>query len=80
MVKDSNERIILTLTKKQVSFIRENAKRLNITPSRFVKWLLDKNISHILNRLPEKELEEIIRIAKVRWVDFDEWGDGLNDE
>lgn len=79
MVKETNERIIITLSKKQVAFIRDNAKRLKITPSRFVKWLIDKNLSHIINRLPEKELQELIRIAKIRWVDFDD-EDGLTDE
>lgn len=79
MVKKNNERIIITLTKKQVAFIRQNAKRLDITPSRFVKWLIDKNVSHILNRLPEQDLEELIRIAKVNWVDFMEGEDGLAD-
>lgn len=79
MVKKNNERIIITLTKKQVAFIRQNAKRLDITPSRFVKWLIDKNVSHILNRLPEQDLEELIRIAKVNWVDFMEGEDGLTD-
>lgn len=78
MVKEGNERIIITLTKKQVSFIRTNAAKLKITPSRFVKWLIDKNLSHIINRLPEKEIEELIRIAKIRWVDFDE--EGLEDD
>lgn len=79
MVKETNERIIITLSKKQVAFIRDNAKRLKITPSRFVKWLIDKNLSHIINRLPEKELQELIRIAKIRWVDFDD-EDGLTDD
>lgn len=80
MVKKTNERIILTLTKKQVAFIRQNAKRLDITPSRFVKWLIDKNISRILNRIPEQELEEIIKIAQTKWVDFMEGEDGLGDD
>lgn len=71
-VKSTNERIWITLSKKQVEFIRENAKRLDMTPSRFVKWLLDKNIAHIINRLPERDIEELIKIARVKWVDFDE--------
>lgn len=69
-VKKGNERIWITLTAKQVAFIRENAKRLDMTPSRFVKWLLDKNIGHLINRLPERDLETLIQIAKTKWVDF----------
>lgn len=78
-VKDTNERIIITLTKKQVAFIRNNAKRLNITPSRFVKWLIDKNISHLINRMSDEELNEIIRIARIKWLDFMDGEDGLTD-
>ena len=72
MVKDTNERIIITLTKKQVSFIRTNAERLGITPSRFVKWLIDKNVARVINRLPEEDLQNLIKLAKVKWVDFDD--------
>lgn len=72
MVKDKNERITITLTKKQVSWIRTQASKMDITPSRFIKWLLDKNIAKFINRLPERDLQELIRLAKVQWVDFDE--------
>lgn len=77
-VKKTNERIWITLTRKQVEFIRENAKRLDITPSRFVKWLLDKNIGALISRLPERDLEALIKIARVKWVNFDD--DPLEDD
>lgn len=72
MVKEKNERITITLTKKQVAWIREQAKRMDITPSKFIKWLMDKNIGHLINRLPERDLDELIRIAKVKWIDLDD--------
>lgn len=72
MVKAKNERITITLTKNQISWIREQAKKMDITPSRFIKWLLDKNIAKFINRLPERDLQELIRLAKIRWVDFDD--------
>lgn len=77
-IKKTNERIWITLTKRQVEFIRENAKKLDMTPSRFVKWLLDKNIGHIVNRLPERDLERLIKIAKVKWLDFDDEEEDLD--
>lgn len=80
MVKEGNERIIITLTKKQVKFIRQSAKKLGITPSKFIKWLLDKNISHMMSRIPPHELDEIIKIAKFNWVSFAEFGDSLQDD
>ena len=72
MIKDSNERIILTLTKKQVSWLKEQSKKLDMTTSQFVKWLIDKNIGKLISRLPERELQELIKLAKVKWLDFDD--------
>lgn len=72
MVKDGNERIIITLTSKQVKWIRDSAERLKTTPSKFIKWLIDKNVGHLINRLPERDLEWLIKIAKTKWLDFDD--------
>lgn len=72
MVKESNERITITLTKRQVEWIREQAKKMDTTPSRFIKWLMDKNIGHLINRLPEEDIEELIRLAKVKWISLDD--------
>lgn len=72
MVKESNERITITLTKRQVEWIREQAKKMDISPSKFIKWLMDKNIGHLLNRLPEETIDELCRIAKVKWLDLDD--------
>lgn len=72
MVKQSNERITITLTKKQVDWIREQAKAMDTTPSKFIKWLMDKNIAHLINRLPEEDIQELCRLAKVKWLNLDE--------
>lgn len=72
MVKESNERITITLTKKQIAWIREQAKKMDTTPSRFIKWLMDKNIAHLINRLPEDTIDELCRLAKVKWLNLDE--------
>lgn len=72
MVKDSNERITITLTKKQISWVREQAKRLDMRPSQFIKWLMDKNIANLINRLPNEDLEYLIKIAKTKWVGFND--------
>lgn len=75
MIKDTNERITITLTRKQITWIRAQAERMGTTPSKFIKWLMDKNLAHLINRLPERDLKEIIRLAKVQWLDLDddEW-------
>lgn len=72
MVKDSNERITITLTKKQINWVREQAKRLDMRPSQFIKWLMDKNIANLINRLPNEDLEYLIKIAKTKWVGFND--------
>lgn len=69
-IKEDNERITITLTKRQVEWVREQSKRLKIRPSQFIKWLMDKNIANLINRLPQEDLETLIKLAKVKWVGF----------
>lgn len=71
MVKDKNERMSITFSKKQAEWIRTNAKRLGMTTSRFVKFLIDKNIGKFISMLPSEKLDELIKIAKTPWLDFD---------
>lgn len=77
MVKEGNERIYLTFSKKQAKWLRETSKKLGMTTSNFVKWLIDKNIGHLINRLPNEDLEYLIKICKTKWLDFptDEYND-----
>lgn len=84
MVKKENQRVIITLTKKQVCWLKNGAKKLNISVSKFVKWLISKNISQLLAQWDPKKLDEMIKIAKLPWVDFDpsheyEWDENLKE-
>ena len=72
MIKKENKRLTITLSKKQVDWLEGSAKKLNMTTSRFVKFLIDKNISHLISRLPSQDLEYLIKIAKTKWLDFDD--------
>lgn len=71
-VKDGNTRIQVTMSQKQAKWIRDNAKKLGMNPSKFVKFLIDKNIGKFMSMLPADKLEELIRIAKTPWLDFDD--------
>lgn len=71
-VKATNERMMITLSKQQAKWIRTNAKKLGMTTSRFIKFLMDKNIGKFMSLLPQEQLDEIIRIAKTPWIDLDE--------
>lgn len=70
MVKKDNTRIIITFSKAQANWLKTGAKKLNISVSKFVKWLIDKNISRILSNMNEKDYKEIIKIAKMPWITF----------
>lgn len=71
-VKKTNTRIQVTLSIKQAQWIRKNAKKLDMTPSRFIKFLMDKNIAKFMSVLPTEQLDELIRIAKTPWLDLDD--------
>lgn len=80
MIKQTNERVTLTLSKKQVRWIKQQAKLKDITPSRFVAWLLALKINEINTYMKAtnediyndlewlKNLDETIRIAKTPWI------------
>lgn len=72
MIAKDSERLQITLSKKQATWIKTSAKNLNMTTSKFVKWLIDKNIGHLINRLPREDLEYLIKVAKTKWLDFND--------
>ena len=71
MIKDTNERLTITLSKAQVKWLKTNAKKLKMNTSNFVKFLIDKNIGHLLFKLPKEHQKLIFEIAKIPWLDFD---------
>ena len=73
MIKEENERLTITLSKKQVKWLNDNAKKLGITTSKFVKFLIDKNIASLARRIMnEEQLEMLIKIVKTPWIKFDD--------
>lgn len=71
-VKKGNTRIQVTFSEQQAKWIKTNAKKLGMTTSRFIKFLIDKNIGKFVSTLPPKQLDELIRIIKTPWLDFDD--------
>lgn len=70
MVKNDNTRVIITLSKKQAKWLKDGAKKLHISVSKFVKWLIDKNIARIINDyLSEEDYKTLVKVAKMPWVD-----------
>ena len=72
MIGKDSERLQITLSKRQANWLKTQSKKLNMTTSKFVKWLIDKNLGHLINRLPNEDLEYLIKIAKTKWIDFDD--------
>lgn len=70
MIKSTNERVQITLSKQQAKWLRTNAKKLHMSVSKFVKFLMDKNIAKFANMLTPKELEDLQRIARVKWINL----------
>lgn len=84
MIKQNNERLTITLSKKQVCWLKNGAKKLGISTSTFIKWLIDKNITRILCNMTEEELKETIKIAKMPWINWDptkqyEWDEDIKE-
>lgn len=76
MINQNKERIMITLSKKQIEFLDKIAKNLGISKSKVVSFLIDKNIMHFVRTCNEEERtfikeltnQEKIRIAKLRWL------------
>lgn len=79
MVKETNERVMITLSKAQATWLRKNAKKLHMSLSQFVKFLIDKNIAKFANQLTTEELDYLIKIAKTPWIKFDD-GDYFDED
>jgi len=72
MVKKRNARITITLTKKQVEWITKSSKRLDMSKSDFVKFIIQTNSARAIQLLQrEYDLtdDDIIEIIKTPWVD-----------
>lgn len=73
MIKPENEILKITLSKKQVKWLRDNAKKFHMTVSKFVKWLIDKNTANLARRaMTQEELDEFIRIVRTPWIKFND--------
>ena len=59
MVNSNNVRMTFTFSKKQAEWIRRCAKKCNLQPSQFIKWLIDKNIGRFFARMSWKDRDII---------------------
>lgn len=71
-VKDTNTRMIITISKKQNEWLEKTAKKLKISKSKLIKWLMDKNIARIATFMTEEDMKKLIIIAKTPWINLDD--------
>lgn len=73
MIRPENEILKITLSKKQVKWLKDSAKKLGMTTSKFVKFLIDKNTASLARRvMTQDELDKFIKIARIPWIRFDD--------
>ena len=72
MIKKENTRVIITLSKKQADWLKKTAKKTNMSVSKLIKWLMDKNIAKLASWLTEEEFKTLRKIAQTPWIRFDE--------
>ena len=54
-IKKTNQRIMITLSKKQVAWIEKLAKQTKLTKSNLIKWLVSKNVEVLIEYIYRKE-------------------------
>jgi len=69
MINPNNETIKITLSKKQINWLNEVCEKLQITKSKFIKFVLSKNLGNLLSRYSEEDIQWMIKIAKTPWLE-----------
>lgn len=70
-IKESNTRLIITMSKKQKAWLMKQSKKHKVSASKFITWILSVKAREMLEltKLKDYELEELIEICKTKWTD-----------
>lgn len=77
MVKDTNKRVTITLSKKQITWLNKFCKKHNITVSQFIKWQVSLKAQEMITLLKLvkdadtgiEDMEALNEIVKAKWID-----------
>lgn len=77
MVKDTNKRVTITLSKKQITWLNKFCKKHNITVSQFIKWQVSLKAQEMITLLKLvkdadtgiEDMEALNEIVKAKWLD-----------
>lgn len=72
MIKKDNQRLQITFSKKQVQWLEKASKKTKMSISKLIRWLISNNISKLVSYIPEKDMKELIKIAKTPWIEDEE--------
>lgn len=70
MVKNTNTRILITVSKAQDEWLKKTSKKLHISISKLVKYLISRNIDAICNRLTDQDIDYLVKIAHYDWLNI----------
>lgn len=77
MVKNTNKRVMITLSKKQITWLNKFCKKHNITVSQFIKWQVSLKAQEMITLLKLvkdadtgiEDMEALNEIVKAKWLD-----------
>lgn len=77
MVKATNKRVMITLSKKQITWLNKFCKKHNITVSQFIKWQVSLKAQEMITLLKLvkdadtgiEDMEALNEIVKAKWLD-----------
>ena len=73
--KKLNKRLDITLPKSQAEWLETNAKKLEISKSKFISWILAKRIKQIIEELRVYEEPDVITRRNEIDKQIDEFSD-----
>lgn len=72
MISKDNVNIKITISKRQLKWLNEASKRIHLTKSKLIKWMLAKNIANLLNKFSDEDINYLTKIAKTPWLEEDD--------
>ena len=60
------------MTKKQAEWLKQSAKDMDISVSKLIKWLMDKNIARIQEFMSEEDWKRLQKIVKTPWIKLED--------
>lgn len=61
-------RIIFTLPRSQAEWLEHVANKLEISKSKLIRWLIEKNVNNLKQWEGEHEYDALVKIIKTPWI------------